>query len=288
VVQYQPWLLGLGYIGGTIGAVFGLANGAYGWWTGQMEIGTALWSVPTYAFRGMLFGAAVGGILGPMVILGFAQGWHIPTIALVTAIGYWGINYASGEPGESRISNDEMLSVLPFLPFGSTPYGWIEMMQDKIRIQAIKFNLPPELIASVILYEMNQYNIFDWIDEETFSGQYRSMGIVQMRIDNVRDWVPSASGLQDKEIRSLLLDPEKSIALLAEAMAFWRKTRNPEWYNVTIESWNTMLQPKKEKLVKHFCTAKDIHDPNSSYISASDLFGVKYGLHVLQKTKIFE
>jgi RHS repeat-associated protein len=273
--------LNMGCVGGTIGAVLGLVNGSVGWFNGQMTIGAALWSVPTFALRGMLFGMVTGGIFGPMVVLGLAQGWYIPAIVFGTTSGYWGINYALG------ISSDEILSALPFQPLGSTPYGWVNVMQDEIREQAIRFNLPPELIASVILYEMNQYNIFDWMDEEVFSSSYHSMGIVQMRVDNVKDWVPSAYELTDSEIRDLLLNPEQSIALLAEAMGYWRDTRSVYNYGVSQSSWHSLSQTKKELLVQFYCSAKDLHTPGSLN-TASKTFGVTYGLNILQSTKLFD
>jgi hypothetical protein len=267
--------LNMACVGGAAGAVFGTVNAAVGLWTGKMDWSMAVDSIGKYALRGMLAGLA----FGPLTAAGKIAGPLIVGIPGLTV----GISMYCYE-----VAFDDFLAALPFLPLGSTPYGWINIMRNEIKTQAAKYNLPPELLASVILCELNQYNIMDWGDEEVLSGKDHSMGIVQMNIGNVRSWVPSVASLFDKEIRLRLYDPSEAIALLAEAMSYWRSTRTSTNYGVTADSWNCITQVKKERFVETYCTAKDEMDSNAGGHNASAYYGVKYGLHVLQRTKLFD
>jgi hypothetical protein len=260
--------------GAYLGNVFGAVNATYGLWQGQMDLKTAFQTWAMYVIRG----AAIGGTFGLTIGSG-----PVGVVILGATLGITGIvNRLVGN------TEDELLSVLPWLPGGLTPEGWISVLKDRIIDEANQHDLPPELIASVLLYELYQYNLLDTlVDDEVLSGSPRSIGVAQMRINNVRDWVPSQAGNSDAEIRARLVDPGASVGLLAEALAFMRTSygQPATGTSVTAASWSAMPDSQREYVVRIFCSAKDL--PWGLTSSAADTFGV-YGLNRIESQGLLD
>ncbi|GAB5402354.1 MAG: hypothetical protein Aurels2KO_05850 [Aureliella sp.] len=144
------------------------------------------------------------------------------------------------------------------------------------------------------MYELNQYNLGDTVlDREQFygkyNGTYRSIGVAQLRSDNVRSWVPSMAGASDKEIRPKLIDPEQSVELLAEAMSFWNAKFGG---GATRAEWMTLDQAAKENKAEIFATAKDALRPDYSgwgtTYPAATIYAVNHGLLTIQQKGLLQ
>jgi RHS repeat-associated protein len=262
-------LLAMG-IGGVGGFFFGGANAVYGVWTDQMDITTGYRTWFYYTMRGLTYGATTAG-----VGIFAATSWTFFGIAL--AVG--GISGASMYFGNA----DNFLAELPYF---SLPSIVTYIMADKIKKEAHEHDLPPELVSSVLMAEMYQYHIGDALgDDEVFSGNYRSIGIAQLRIDNVRAWCKSSIGLSDKEIRNKLYTWDGSIEFLAEAMAYWRDNTNsniPEARPTRIQ-WIFYGQSQKELSAAIYTTAKDSDIEGLS--GAPHEAGIRYGGYSLRQTQ---
>jgi RHS repeat-associated protein len=174
--------IGVGmFIGGGLGIMagftFGAINSITGMWTGQMNLETALRTWIYYSIRGMVWGASLGGAIGLSVAF--------PPFGIVLAVATLisSISILSGPEGLGK-STDNFLAAAPYF---SMPSAVVYIMGDKIKEEAKKRNLPPELISAVLIFEMYQYHLGDALfDDEVITGEYHSIGIAQLRIDNVR------------------------------------------------------------------------------------------------------
>ena len=267
-------MAGIG-IGVTVGAIGG---GIFGFIGGVLQAGDEpdLWSafgtIVHYTVTGVVLCGLGGGVAG------FAFVGSLPALI----VGGSGLA-AAGLLKFSDVTLDELFAALPYLPFMGTPNSWIRQLSPKIIAEAKKHDVPEELIASVLLYELNQINVMDTVfDREVFSGNYRSIGVAQLRYDNVRNWVPSQSDSTDREIRAGLIDPTRSVAFLAEAMAFWSNTKGSEstGTKVSRSTWDGYSQAKKEYVTKIFASAKDFEWGATH--GAAEIYGVRHGLHVIQ------
>ncbi|MDR2409059.1 MAG: RHS repeat-associated core domain-containing protein, partial [Bacteroidales bacterium] len=272
---------GLGLMGGF---TFGAVNAVTGMWTGQMDLETAMKTWGYYSIRGIVFGASFGGVIGASVAC-----WPIGAFTAISAlISFAGI--LSGPDGIDK-STDNFLAELPYF---SSPSAVVYIMSNKIKEEAKKHDLPPELISAVLMFEMYQYHIGDALfDDEVISGAPHSIGIAQLRINNVRDWCPSNIHLTDAEIRNKLYTWNGSIEFLAEAMAYWRDN-SPSVHPAakpTIATWKNSDQQTKEKAAALYSTCKDdnfklvLHGINDLGCEGEHRAGILYGKYGLRQTQ---
>jgi RHS repeat-associated protein len=231
-------------LGGTVGFAFGAvnANGERGAWN-------ALQSIAHYTVLGIVAGGLAGAAVGVMALT---------IIPALTILASGGILLAALRYND--VSFDEFFSALPYLPYLGTPKSWIRSLSPKIKEQALRFDVPEELIASVLMYELSQYNVGDSVfDFENFSGNDRSIGVAQLTEANVREWVPSKANASRSTIRNMRIDPEQSVELLAEAISFWSQTygSNISGTQVSQSTWDGYLQNAKEQVVLYYASAKD-------------------------------
>ena len=267
-------MAGIG-IGMSVGA---LSGGIFGFMAGVLQAGDEpdLWSAFGTILHYTVTGVALGGLGGG--VAGFAFVGAVPFLI----VGGSGLA-AAGLLKFNDVTIDELFAALPYLPFMATPNSWIRQLSPEIMAEAKKRDVPEELIASVLLYELNQINVRDTVgDREVFSGSYHSIGVAQLRYDNVRDWVPSQANASTKEIRNKLINPKMSVSLLAEAMAFWSETKGSDVTGTKISrsTWASLSQEKKEYVTRIYASAKDL--PWGSTHNAAEVYGVRSGLHVVQ------
>jgi hypothetical protein len=234
-----------------------------------MDVTTAFHSVLHYTQTGMKVGLVGGTFIGSLAI--FPYNILSIVVALVVA--------------DSMI-NGNADNFLAELPYFELPTLEIILYSRKIRAEAARFGLPPELLSAVLMYEMYQIHIGDDLfDYEVFTGDMHSMGIAQLRIDNVRDWCPSTAALTDAEIRRLLISPDTSIELLAEAMNYWRTytTSGIPEAHPTLVTWATYTQDQKELSVALYSSAKD--SGIMGLDGAPSEAGIRFGRYGLRRTQ---
>ncbi|WP_146374282.1 hypothetical protein [Symmachiella macrocystis] len=109
------------------------------------------------------------------------------------------------------------------------PNETIRACKGDIKATAEHYHIPPDLLAAVLLAELDDYDVIDLLgDDWTLWGtEEHSIGITPLRIDNVRNWaiwLPEFGwGEGDdpaKNIRSALEDDKTAILLLAQAIQF--------------------------------------------------------------------
>jgi hypothetical protein len=255
---------------GAAGFLVGGANAVYGVWTNQMDITTGYRTWFYYTIRGLTYGATAAGI-------GIFAATSLPFLGITLAVGaVLGLSMYYGD-------RDNFLAELPYF---SLPSVVTYIMGNKIKEEADRRKLPPELVSSVLMAEMYQYHIGDaLVDDEVFTGEYRSIGIAQLRIDNVRAWCKSSIGLSDKEIRNKLYTWNGAIEFLAEAMEYWRDNTDsytPE-ARPTLVQWASYSQSQKELSVAIYTTTKD--SDMEGMAGAPHEAGIRYGGYSLRQTQ---
>jgi RHS repeat-associated protein len=152
--------------------------------------------------------------------------------------------------------------------------------KQTISSAASEQQIPAELLAAVLLAEIDDYDLYDFIgdDDLSYNPEERSVGWAQLQIDDVRtwglslpEWGPLASLTPAWRIRNSLMDETDAIRLLAQAVRhFSRQGRitNPG-VPVDLSSWSTMVEAQKEMLAWEFGQAKDslqgyLADPEGS------------------------
>lgn len=204
--------VGIGAIkyGAITGAIVGAANSGFGVVTGQMDYSTAVQSWAKFA----LLGGAVQAVykihaslsLGMSVLLGVGE------LIVGEEIARRSGGLAEGVHGLFR----------SFVQ----PENTIRAIKSSIIDSSRRNRVPPDLVAAVLLAELNDYSVGDFLfdDEVLVAPEKHSLGIAQLRIDNVRNWdlrVPGhaltpAKTIPGHIIRAALNTNEYAIELLAQ------------------------------------------------------------------------
>jgi hypothetical protein len=110
------------------------------------------------------------------------------------------------------------------------PRKTIRAYKDDIKAAAAANGVPPDLVAAVLLAELVDYDLYDLLGDDwvLWGAEEHSIGIAQLRIDNVRNWNLTrpefegpASGAPAKAIRTALEENRSAIWLLAQAIRFF-------------------------------------------------------------------
>jgi hypothetical protein len=133
---------------------------------------------------------------------------------------------------------------------------------NNIKQSARRHNMPAELLASVLVAELLDYNILDTMfDDLTLIGaEKHSLGIAQIRIDTAR--LQHLDGWDDNTlaylIRNALLDPKHAVDLLAQSLRYVYDQATVATQGVySIENWNGLTYEQKEQRVEGFAGSKD-------------------------------
>ena len=177
----------------------------------------------------------------------------------VGLVGYFGYY--------ERLSFDKML--LAVVQWWIDPVGSIREYRQEIIHAAQAENVPPELVATVLLAELRAYDYMDVLgdDDLTIRPEKHSIGIAQLRVDNVRNWklnypeagISVAQTAEAHKIRKALMEPDSAIRLLAKAVRTFAENgyeSNPG-VPVDLSNWDALPDAQRETLALHFACAKD-------------------------------
>jgi len=246
--------VGIGAANGLYcGALMGAINGLFGYFSGQMTSEEAWGSFGKWTLAGLIagVGCGAGGYLGACLygFLGTAARWAFMTAML--GAGGGGVLCAGGA--------DALLTGMNQSYSGRS--GWAELLQDDIKVAAKTHGMPAELVASVLMAELLDYNVTDWLFDDLvlYKPEAHSMGLAQLRIDNMRKW--GIRGWNKKtpasEIRTALMDERESVDILAEVLRYFYDNGTGTARERARQYWYSSDDIKKADIVALFCGAKD-------------------------------
>ncbi len=204
---------------------------------------------------------------------------------LGTPVGWFNIIVGGVQAIRTR-SLDTALATTPS-PIGLNGRNILREVKPQILDAANQTGLPAELIGSILMYEMNQYHVGDFLlDGELFwKPEQRSIGIAQLRLDNL-DRAFYRYKVNCKT-RQKLLNNSDSVYLLADVLDLMTNQLDSAKQS-KLSNWDSQSQGVKEWLVRHFTFGKDNWDAQLTWkIGDGDdawgqIFGVEKGLRVIQ------
>jgi hypothetical protein len=171
--------LGIALSVGIIGTSGAFLNSFVGLATGQADLKTAISTGSRQAF--IAIGAALGiGFLGGYFVATSLLGKATLLIAGGSLAAYFGF--------EQETTFNELL--FGIVQWWTDPLGTIRKNRTEIISASNAEGVPSDLVAAVLLAELWDYDHFDVLadDDLTIAPEKHSIGIAQLRIDNVRNW----------------------------------------------------------------------------------------------------
>jgi hypothetical protein len=261
-------LFGVGVL--DIGIGIGVANSTYGYVTGQMDFDTAVDSYQKWMFAGISGGLSAASYIFTLAISPWVA--IFGTAAFAGGV-FIGSEFAGGD--------DALLSGIWQVVFNRKSKALT--LKDSIKSAAQHYHLPSQIVASVLVAELLDYNVYDYLfDDFTIIGpESHSMGLAQFRIDNMRKW--NVNGWDKttpaSTIRSSLMDPVKSVWILAQVLRKFYDSASQATKNLChLEKWDLFDyndpsdKANMEKAVSYFVGAKDkgFLSPTGLLAGASD------------------
>jgi RHS repeat-associated protein len=253
-------VLGGAAIGFGVGFSLGYLGGAIALHGARFVLGKLLSAV----FLGpgkFPFVAAGGSVANILTLL-----WRVGTIggAAIEGFLFFETMWKGYQDGESfRHSVDHFLAINPWAIkpepglLGATsisgPQGVIQRYKHIINGQQA---VPPELLASVLLAELQHYNVSDTVMDTFMIGSDPSIGITQIRVGTVVDR-GYAPGLNREQIADLLFHPGSAIQLLAADLKHVADTKG-----IDLAGWDSLPLSDKKILIEGFTRTKDLINPN--------------------------
>lgn len=253
------------FLAGTLGGMaVGVLNAGVGLATGQMDWQSAVNTYSRFTLLGAGAGAGAAIFFLQFKLLGAGAG---ATLFASEVAGGGIALWQSGGPnglGQGLIH-----------AYYQNPKQTIRAYKNDINTAAAAYGVPPDLVAAVLLAELNDYDVYDLLGDDwtLWGAEAHSIGIAQLRIDNVRNWNLSlpefggpAAGAPAKAIRAALEEDQRAILLLAQAIRFFGNNGPVENHPslgltagqpVNFATWGALPQDTRAKIARLFGGAKD-------------------------------
>ncbi len=252
-------------VGTVLGMAYGMVNAGVGLATGQMDFQSA---VRTFSKSTLLAGTAAAGA-ALFVLQAKLFSFKGATTLYVTEVAGGGVAlWQAGGPsglGQGFIH-----------AFYQNPNETIRTYKNEIKIAAESEGVPAELVAAVLLAELNDYGASDLFGDDAvlWKPEEHSIGIAQLRIDNVRNWnlwIPEfgaarGAAIPAYKIRAALETDQSSIELLAQAIRFFGNNGTTQNYPtlgltagqpINFAAWDALPLDTRAKIAWLFGGAKD-------------------------------
>jgi hypothetical protein len=147
-----------------------------------------------------------------------------------------------------------------------TPNGILKKYKVHLETVARAEGVPPDLVAGVLYTEMQHYAFHDLLGDDF---GYGSLGPAQMKVKNVKRWLPGEVGSKtDAEVRDMLLDPKSAITLLTKCIKIEFSYR----WGVVDEFRRTRNKDNRARLCGDMASIKDngVRSPDSYHWYSQD------------------